>query len=108
MQNEILLTDTLPDFTGKIILLNTNVPSSLDENSFLLQFPVFERQGGRLFLTGIVPDIKDWEWLSGVKCAVAWDAVCDYQIFQSIEDYTQHISAYKPTLRERIFGNYIS
>ena len=45
--------DKLPDFTGKIVTFYLSAASSnwLIEGA-LLQPPIFERQGGRMFITG--------------------------------------------------------
>jgi len=74
----------LPDFTGK------TVQASLvgDNHSFALDSPRFEMQGDRLFLIGVVPrGGTSSNWSEGAMCAIAWDKVTDYLVFESLKHY---------------------
>ena len=48
-----------------------------------------ETRGGRIFLIGTSQPAKDSvsEWADGVRRAIAWDAVEEYFLFDSPEDY---------------------
>jgi hypothetical protein len=50
---------------------------------------VLEDRGGRLFLVGSSLPIQKGgvEWTDGVRRAIAWDAVDEYLLFDSPEDY---------------------
>jgi hypothetical protein len=51
-----------------------------------------ETRGGRIFLVGMsLPVQRDGkEWSDGVRRAVAWDAVDEYLLFQSPDDFYAH------------------
>lgn len=79
--------DALPDFTGRAVLLYTRgrpltVPVALTDCRF-------ERQGGRLFLVGTSQPCRSWltEWSDGTLRCIAWDAVDEYVVFDSLADY---------------------
>lgn len=73
----------LPNFGGKclyLLLMGNDKPKVITEPEFLTQ-------GGRLFLSGIVPDYPDRKvWAEGCRCALAWDQVQAYMVFDSLED----------------------
>ena len=50
---------------------------------------MLETRGGRLFLVGISVPAQPavTEWTDGVRRAIAWDAVDDYLLFDSPDDY---------------------
>jgi hypothetical protein len=50
---------------------------------------MLETRGGRLFLvgTGVPAQRSVQEWTDGVRRAVAWDAVDEYFLFESPDDY---------------------
>ena len=74
----------LPSFSGKVL----SVLSANEDTSQLIADPKFEIQGERLFLVGTVPQgSSPNDWMIGLSCAIAWDMVQDYVIFDSIEDY---------------------
>ena len=76
------MKDRLPDFTGKIVSFSTA------DSTLGIDEPRFETQGGRLFVVGVVPTgATTSDWAVGVRCAVAWEAVTDYLVFESVGDY---------------------
>lgn len=82
--HHIMKKKTLPDFTNKI------VQASLfgDDHSYAMDSPHFEMQGERLFLVGVVPHGgTSSNWSEGAICAVAWDRVTDYLVFDSLKHY---------------------
>lgn len=93
------MTDTTPDFSGKVLALTTGS----DGEGLVLASPRWERQEGRLFLVGIVPP-QAGIWASGATGAVAWDAVLDYLVFDSAEAYAKSAARHRPSLRERLLG----
>ena len=71
-----------PDFTDKIVSFSTV------ENNLAINNPRFETQGGRLFVVGTIPKgATTNDWAENRQSAVAWDAVTDYIVFDSIEQY---------------------
>ena len=80
-----------PNLSGKILLVYLrNRP--LDDG-VVLQHAAFEIQGDRVFLTGEVAGggAAD-DWAAGVRTAIAWDAVEQYLIFDSYDDYMNRAS----------------
>lgn len=73
---------TLPNFSGKTVSFST-VGSIL-----VLENPELREEGGRLFAMGTIPrGATTSDWALGVRSAVAWSAVTDYMVFDSVEDY---------------------
>ena len=67
-----------------------------DEHSYVLDRPRFETQGGRLFLVGTVPpggSANDWS--EGAACAVAWEKVTDYLVFESAKHYQKRLKIFR-------------
>lgn len=78
----------VPDLAGKVVSISTMD----DDNSHDLADPRFEMQGGRLFVVGSTPEgASDSSWNTGAACAVAWDRVTDYFVFDSLERYSAAI-----------------
>ena len=74
--------DSIPDFTNKIVTFSTT------DSTLALSNPQFEIQGGRLFVLGTVPNGSTINnWAEGRTCAVAWDAVTDYMVFDTVKQY---------------------
>jgi hypothetical protein len=74
--------DYLPDFSGKVVVIQ------MPETSFgwTLLSPVFEKQGGKLFLVGkSVPSAALWS--SDGTVNVPWDNIVFYVVFDSLEVY---------------------
>jgi hypothetical protein len=85
------MTDlTFPNFRNRLVALAL---SDDPETPFtILEQTRFELQGGRVFLTGIVPEgVHEDNWCAGVACAVAWEAVLEYYLFDSVDDYLEKI-----------------
>ena len=73
-----------PNFSGKTV----SVSISEDSCNHDLVNPVFETQGGRIFITGrIAKNSTDSGWSDGKVGAIAWDNVTEYVIFDSDEEY---------------------
>jgi hypothetical protein len=87
-----------PDFQGKVLAVTMGAGGE----GLILQSPRFEWQAGRQFLVGDIPKQLD-DWTSGRSGAVAWDAVIDYLVFDSVEQYMKHASRHRPSLRERLW-----
>jgi hypothetical protein len=78
------MKEHLPNFKGKVI----SVVCGGEDTGRLIRSPHFEKQGGRLFIVGTVPeDSSEDNWMEDLPCAVAWDTVQDYVIFDSMTDY---------------------
>ena len=81
----------LPDFSGKVVILYLS--NSTDERGIVLQDPVFQIQGDRLFLLGrIAEGTSPNDWVAGVYSGVAWECVDQYLVFDSLEDYLARAS----------------
>ena len=80
----------LPEVAGKVL----SVLCGGEDTGQLIFDPSFEEQGGRLFLIGTVPkEASRDNWMEGLACAIAWDAVQDYVIFASMDDYLTRLRA---------------
>ena len=80
-------TNETPSLRGKTVVIHLrNRPIS---SPVVLSECILETRGGRIFLVGLSlpaqPSIK--EWSDGVRRAIAWDAVDEYLLFQSPDDF---------------------
>ena len=81
----------LPDFDRKCVFLSV----AGDEHKYTIDEVRFEMQGGRLFIVGTVPrGATNGDWCEGAGCAVAWDAVLTYLVFDSSEDYQKGLAKF--------------
>jgi hypothetical protein len=88
----------LPDFTKKVV--SVSIPG--EEDARCLEHPRWEEQGGRLFLVGTVPHgCSTNDWCGGIAGAVAWEAVTDYMVFDSAEQYLERLRVYEGKKRKR-------
>lgn len=79
-------TQPLPDFTGKVVVLY--LENRTYEHVVVLDSPEFTMQGGRLFLTGEIPEgVSPNDWASRISSNVAWDRIEEYLVFASLDDY---------------------
>ena len=86
----------LPDFTGKLI----QVSLVGDNHGYAMESPRFEKQGGKLFLTGRVPPGgTSSNWSEGALCAVVWDSVTDYLVFASAKHYEKRREVFRKHAR---------
>lgn len=71
-------------FTGKIVSFGQS------DDVLAVRFLRFEWQHGRLFVTGEIPKgTTSNDWAERRPCAVAWDQVTDYMVFDSEEQYVE-------------------
>jgi hypothetical protein len=78
---------TLPNFSGKTVSFSTA------DSTLAVENPRFQKQGDRLFIVGTIPrGGTTSDWALGVTCAVAWSAVTDYMVFDSVEDYRKRLT----------------
>jgi hypothetical protein len=75
-----------PSLRGKTVAVYTRNRSS---KPVILSECFFESRENRLFLVGteVPADQASLEWTDGVRHAVAWDAVDEYLVFASPDDY---------------------
>ena len=72
------------DFSGKIVSFSTS------ESTLAVNNPKFETKKNRLFVVGSVPKgATNNDWAENRPCAIAWDAVVDYMVFDSVEQYNE-------------------
>ena len=79
-------------FTGKLVYV-----ALIGDKRYNLTVhrPHWEKHGGRHFLVGTVPPGgSSRDWSVGAVAGIAWDQVTDYMVFDSIEDYHEHLSAF--------------
>ncbi len=80
------ISTRLPNLSGKVVVLylaNRNY-----EHVVVMEDPIFELNGERLFLCGAIPDgVSPNDWAAGIRSSVAWDQVEEYLVFDSLEDY---------------------
>lgn len=85
----------LPNFSGKVVSLSTGSDNTLEVGN-----PIFKRLGHRLFVTGTIPSgATTSDWGKGLPCAVAWDAVTDYLVYESEAQFFKIVG--KDRLRKR-------
>ena len=72
----------------KQYFLNKLVTFSIGKDICEVFNPKFELQNNKLFVVGVVPKgVTNNNWAEGTICAVSWEDVTDYMIFNSLEDY---------------------
>ena len=83
---------TLPDFANKLV----SASFAGADTTHAIEHARWETQGGRLFLVGTIPrGGSTRDWVEGVECAIAWDEVSDYLLFDSVEDYRARLKIYE-------------
>jgi len=95
--------EELPDLSGKLILVYVLNSGRGTEDGLLLEYAEFQRQGGRLFLKGRLPNVYGLNWIAGCHGAIAWDSVTQYIIFNSTEDYAERLKASPIPPKARLF-----
>jgi hypothetical protein len=74
----------LPDFSGKCVSFTLIDESACND----INDPIFEYQGGRLFVVGTIPKgATTSDWAAGALGAVAWNRVTDYIVFETEEAF---------------------
>ncbi len=69
-------------FAGKVVSFGTV------EDTLAIKDISFNMQHGRLFVVGNIPKgATNNDWAINRPCAVAWDCITDYMIFDSEEQY---------------------
>lgn len=98
--------DDLPDFTGKLEVFYTSSAPRGIQDGVLMEFISFAEHGGRLFVTGRLPEVatKDLDWVSNLQTAIAWNDVTNYVVFNSREDYVARVKTAPRSLFRRLFG----
>jgi hypothetical protein len=85
------MKNTFPNFSGKLVSLSMTG----DSHTYTMERARFESQGGRVFLVGIVPrGGSRGDWSEGAGCAIAWDVVTDYLVFDSVEHYQKRLAKF--------------
>jgi len=79
----------LPDFTKQIVVFYLSGAPHPIVNGIALEFPIFVRYEGRLFVTGRIAELAGDDWVSSLTTGLAWDAVISYLVFDTREDYNQ-------------------
>lgn len=79
-------TKSTPSLRGKTVAALTR---SRPTQPVLLKECLLEERGGRLFLVGVsLPaHVGAQEWTDGARRAVAWDAIDEYLLFDTPDDY---------------------
>ena len=71
-------------FAGKVVSFG------IKEDTLAIINPEFKYQNGRLFLVGSIPKGEtNNDWAEGRPCGIAWDAVTEYIVFDSVEQYIE-------------------
>jgi hypothetical protein len=91
-----MLNDELPDLRGKVVAIYF-VYRTEPRDVAIVEDAHFELQGGRLFLAGRVPSgINPGDWNAGLTTCIAWDAVAEYTVFDSISDFRERAGRVPP------------
>ncbi len=89
---------THPNFGGKLVSLSI----AGDSHTYAMERARLESQADRVFLVGIVPrGGSSGDWSEGAACAVAWDAVTDYLVFDSVEHYQKRLAKFEKYKKKR-------
>lgn len=76
-----------PDFNGKVVSFSTL------ENTLAVKDIEFKILKKRLFIVGTIPrGATNNDWANGRNCAIAWDSVTDYIVFDSEQQYAELIA----------------
>ena len=76
--------DIISKFEGKVVSCGTA------QDNLAVKNVTLETIEGRLFIVGQVPNgTTTNDWAADRGCAVAWDAVTDYILFDSEEQYVE-------------------
>jgi hypothetical protein len=92
----------LPDFGGKLVALYFT--SGTGETGVVMEYVEPRQIGGRLFLTGRMPEASESQWAAKLQGGIAWDSVVHYILFESHEDYMRRFSLGKTGWWSRLFG----
>lgn len=100
-----ILTDTLPDLSGKVVWFEI-AGAPAEREGVLLEYIEFRCLCNRVFAVGRMAEWDISGWLAGVEAAVAWDSVVHYLVFKSREDYQKRAATHKSsgTLKDRLFN----
>jgi len=86
------MEDVLPSFRGKVLTIYFLDRATSGDTGSIIEDPRWEQQAGRLFLVGTVPHgVSPGDWNGGLVSAVAWDAIAEYTVFDSIDEYRQRV-----------------
>ncbi len=100
MDNE----SALADFSGKVLVVYVADSPRGIQDGVVFEYPELRNVGGRLFLTGRVPEVQGQEWVASLQTAVAWDSVVSYVVFNSREEYAARTTASRPTAFARLLN----
>ena len=79
------MENSKPDFANKIVAFSTVTDSTL-----AIENPTFESQFERLFVVGHIPKgATTNDWAAGRPCAIAWESITDYIVFDTNEQYLE-------------------
>jgi len=86
----------IPDFSNKLVSFSL----ATDDHTYAINRPKIEIQLGRLFLVGTVPaGASAGDWSEGAVCAVAWDQVNNYLVFESAQHYAKALRKFRKSKR---------
>jgi hypothetical protein len=90
------MSESAPSLRGKTIAVHLR--SRAGGPPVVLKDCMLETRGNRLFLVGTSVSSQPavTEWTDGVRRAIAWDAVDDYLLFDSPDDYYGRCKAAQP------------
>jgi len=76
----------LPNFDGKVVSFG------LPDSTLAILNPKFEKQAGRIFITGTIPEehTKN-DYALGNACAISWDDITDYIVFKNEKAYKKQM-----------------
>jgi hypothetical protein len=93
------MSESTVSLRGKTVAVHTR--GKPNGPPIVLKECMLETRGQRLFLVGVgVPTYANMtEWTDNVRRAVAWDAIEDYLLFDSPDDYHSRVKLASPTLQ---------
>ena len=93
----------LPDFAGKVVYVSFVGEERYNDT---VASPHWEDHNGKLFLVGTVPPRgSDRDWCAGVVTGIAWEHITDYLVFDSVEEYHEHLGVFVRKKRNASMSN---
>ena len=96
-------TETMPDFTGKIVIfyLTGTAADTWGAAGVAMGYINPRVVAGRVVLEGRLPQVGGDAWAWGLHAVVAWESVAHYLVFNSLEEYKQRAPV-KPGFWQRV------
>jgi hypothetical protein len=102
MTDTSALDDSLPDFSGKVVVLYLGGAPPSVASGVVMEYAEFRRLGGAVFLVGRGPAWLGPEW--NIPSGVAWSAVVNYLVFPSRAEFDRRMAQGSRSLLSKLFS----